>query len=67
MFTKRCADCGEEIESTRLKHFPEAMVCVDCQREREREGRYSKHVMEISQEIKGWTHEGVVTTIIRKQ
>lgn len=32
----QCGDCGTDIEYARLKAFPTATRCVDCQRMRER-------------------------------
>ncbi len=30
-----CPDCGEEIPAARLAAVPDAVRCVDCQRDRE--------------------------------
>jgi hypothetical protein len=42
---KECRDCGEEIESGRAKALPYVETCVHCQKKREAEGRYRKHMM----------------------
>lgn len=31
-----CLDCGEEIDSARLKAIPSAGLCIDCMQRRER-------------------------------
>ena len=31
-----CLDCGEEIDSARLKAIPSASLCIDCMQRRER-------------------------------
>jgi len=35
----QCRDCGERIETARLKALPYADRCVGCQTKREREGQ----------------------------
>ena len=60
-----CIYCGEEIDSKRLKAIPNPKICIDCQSSREKSGKFNKHHMEITQEIKGWTHESVITRIVR--
>jgi len=37
--SRPCCDCGEEIESARLKALPCAVRCVDCQGKKERRER----------------------------
>jgi len=36
----RCADCGKEIPTERLKALPEAVRCVRCQAAWEQANRY---------------------------
>jgi len=36
---KNCCDCGEKIETARLKALPNAARCVECQTKYERHGR----------------------------
>lgn len=31
----KCEKCGEEIDSSRLEVFPEAIYCFECERKRE--------------------------------
>src|SRR6266481_8834512 len=37
-----CEECGEDIGRERLKMLPSTLVCVDCQRARERNPRLSR-------------------------
>ena len=60
-----CEGCDNPIPEARIKAAPNAKLCVDCQSGREDSGEFRKHKIEVSQEIKGWTHESVTTTIIK--
>ena len=44
--TRECKDCGEKINPGRLKAIPQTKVCVDCQEENEKAGRFQLHRME---------------------
>lgn len=37
---KRCCDCGEKIETARLKALPNAVRCIDCQNQKERREKH---------------------------
>jgi RNA polymerase-binding protein DksA len=37
-----CDDCGDDIPIERLEAVPAAVLCVDCQRERETAARYTR-------------------------
>ena len=62
--TKLCADCDERIPEARLKVQPDAEVCIKCQAEREKSGKFQRSRIEVSQEISGWQCEAVVQTVI---
>lgn len=34
-----CLDCNEDIDNERLDAIPEATLCIDCQRQKEREAQ----------------------------
>ena len=36
---KNCCDCGEKIETARLKAMPNAVRCIGCQEKKERRDR----------------------------
>lgn len=36
---KTCCDCGEKIETARLKAMPNAVRCIGCQEKKERRDR----------------------------
>lgn len=40
-----CEECGEEIESGRLKALPHTKFCIHCQRQQELQGKFPKHMM----------------------
>ena len=37
---KNCCDCGEEIETARLKALPNAVRCCGCQNKKERRDKH---------------------------
>ncbi len=40
-----CVDCGDEIPKARLRANPKTDLCVTCQEEAERKGRFKRHRM----------------------
>lgn len=38
-YHKTCCDCGEKIETARLKALPNAIRCIGCQEKKERRDR----------------------------
>ena len=65
MKEKQCTECREPIGTARLKARPTATLCVDCQMEMERTGRFIKHTIEIAPEIEGWEYAGQVEILVR--
>lgn len=62
---KQCEDCGQKIPEKRLKAKPNAIICTQCQEEREANGDFVYSSMEITQEINGWTYEGQQNKLIK--
>lgn len=60
----QCEDCEDEILPERLKVNPNTTVCVVCQEKREKEGKFKRSHIEISQNITGWQCEDVIQTVI---
>lgn len=45
--TKDCEGCGELISIARLAAMPKTKVCIGCQQEDEKTGRYALHRMDV--------------------
>ena len=45
--TRECEDCGEQIHLERLKAVPNTTVCVRCQENDERAGKFVLHRMDV--------------------
>lgn len=58
-----CLECLDDVPKERAElGFG---VCISCQEDLEKEGKFVKHRMEIYQELVGWQCESVKTQIIR--
>lgn len=62
---KQCVECGDNIGAARLRARPTATLCIECQAEMERTGRFVKHTIEIAQEIEGWEYLGQQEILVR--
>jgi RNA polymerase-binding transcription factor DksA len=64
--TVECEDCGDPIGAKRLQVLPHTTVCISCATDREQDGRFVKHRMNITSEVsRTGEHEGETLTIIR--
>ena len=59
-----CKECDSEIPEKRLKAKPNVVLCIDCQEKAEKEGKFKRSKIEISQEIEGWQYAGNIETLI---
>jgi len=62
---KCCEECGELINQKRLLAKPNTALCITCQNLKEEKGDFNRATIEISQEINGWTFEGMDNKIIK--
>jgi RNA polymerase-binding transcription factor DksA len=62
---KCCEECGELINKKRLLAKPNTVLCITCQNLKEEKGDFNRATIEISQEINGWTFEGMDNKIIK--
>ena len=62
---KCCEECGELISQKRLLAKPNTILCIACQSLKESKGEFNLATIEISQEINGWTFEGMDNKIIK--
>jgi hypothetical protein len=60
-----CANCEQPISEQRLKALPHTTLCVSCQREQERAGKFVRHKIDVQQVIESWENVGVVQTLVR--
>lgn len=60
-----CEDCDEEIPSERLAVKPHATLCLSCQTDAEREGRFTRHRMGTDIQFKGDEVENMETYVVR--
>lgn len=54
-----CEECDVKIPEARIKARPNARTCVGCQEGLEKSGDFTRHRMEITQDIESWQCVGV--------
>lgn len=62
---KECEYCEEEIPQKRLLARPGVKLCVICQEDEEKSGRYQKHKMSVDIRFKGDEIESYEQTVVR--
>lgn len=60
-----CKDCGDEIPKERVRANPKTRICIECQEQREKSGKFNRHTMEINPEIESWNCVGVTQSLVR--
>lgn len=43
VITRKCEECEEVIPIQRVRTIPSVRLCVECQEDAEREGRFQRH------------------------
>lgn len=62
---KECEYCEEVIPQKRLLARPGVKLCVSCQEDEEKSGRYQKHKMSVDIRFKGDEIESYEQTVVR--
>jgi len=60
-----CVECEESIDERRLKALPNTKVCVSCQQNRERNGRFQLHVMDVQAKSRCGEVDTLEQTLVR--
>lgn len=62
---KDCDECGEKIIQKRLEAMPYTKVCIGCQQERESNGQFRPHKMDVQAKSRCGEVDVTIQTLVR--
>jgi len=61
----KCEECDEEIDARRMKALPTTKVCVPCQQDRESNGRFRLHKLDVQSKTRCGEIDTTEQTLVR--